>query len=128
MKLNGVRKLLVVFAAVLAGVSSARAQQSEPAPASVERIRTALQAPQQPINSNGMPIFAPSKPDQFHWGILTFLAPDTPGQFVSIRVPVGDLVSRTVHSIAATQHRRAENAAHAEVVKALADFQHAQPK
>jgi hypothetical protein len=127
MKLNGVRTLLVVFVAVL-GVSSARAQQSEPTSASVARILAALRSPQQPINSDGVPLFAPSKPDDVHWGMLTFLPPDTPGQFVTIRVPIGDLVSRTVHSIAVAQHRRGENAAHAEVVKALAEFKQTQPK
>lgn len=124
---NGVRTLLLVTVAMFGSVLSVRAQRPEPS-RSVERIRAALQSPQQPINSNGVPLFAPSKPDEFHWGILTFLPPDTPGQFVSVRVPVGDLVSRTAHSVAAAQHRRAENAALAEVVKALAEFQEAQPK
>jgi len=128
MTLNGVGTLLLVTVAVFGSVPSVGAQQSKPSTASVERIRAALQRPQQPINSNGVPIFAPSKPDEFHWGILAFLPPDTPGQFVSVRVPVGDLVSRAAHSVAAAQHRRAENAAHAEVVKALVEFQNAQLK
>jgi hypothetical protein len=127
MSVNGVRTLLLVVAALLGGIRMVEAQQSEPSSVSVERIRAALQSPQ-PINSNGVPLFAPSNPDEFHWGILTFLPPDTPGQFVSIRVPVGDLVTRAAHSVAAAQHRRAENAAHAEVVKALEEFQKAQPK
>jgi len=126
------RTLLAAIAVIVAGVSSIRAQQSESgAPASsasVERIRAALQSPQQPFSSDGVPLFAPSKPDEFRLGILTFLPPDTPGQFVSIRVPVGALASRAAHSIAAAHHRRAENAARDEVAKALAEFQKAQPK
>ena len=35
---------------------------------------------------------------------------------------------KLVHSITAAQHRRAESAAHAKAVKALADFKKAQPK
>jgi hypothetical protein len=125
---NAVLLLFAISTALVVGGVSVRAQKPEPSSASVERIRAALQSQQQPINSNGVPLFAPSKPDEVHWGLLTFLPPDTPGQFVSIRVPVGDLVSRAAHSIAAAQHRRVENAAHAEVVKALAEFQQAQPK
>jgi hypothetical protein len=129
MTLNGVRTLLLlVVVALLGGVRVVRAQQSEPSTVSVERIRAALQSPQQSTNSNGVPPFAPSKPDEFHWDILTFVPPDAPGQFVSVKVPIGDLVSRAAHSVAAAQHRRAENAAHAEVVKALADFQATPPK
>ncbi len=126
---NGVRMLLLlVFVALLGGVRLIGAQQAEPSTASMERIRAALQSPQQPLNSNGVPLFAPSEPDEFHWGVLTFLPPDTPGEFVSVRVPVGDLVGRAAHSVVAAQHRRAENAAHDSVVKALAEFQNAQPK
>jgi hypothetical protein len=48
--------------------------------------------------------------------------------FIDIRVPIGDFVTHAARSVAAAQHRRAENVAHAEVVKALAEFQRAQPK
>jgi hypothetical protein len=122
------RTLLLVVAALLGGVVPVRAQPSEPHSPSVERIRVALQSPAQPIDSDGVPLFAPSKPDEFRLGAATFLQPATPGQFVSIRVPVGALASRAAHSIAAAQHRRAENAARGEVAKALADFQNAQRK
>jgi hypothetical protein len=93
----------------------------------LKRIRDALQNPQHLISSD-VPLIAPSKPADVQLGGLTFLQPDSPGQFVSIRVPVGALVGRAVHSIAATQHRRAENAAHDEVEKAFAEFQRAQAK
>lgn len=127
---NAVRTLLVVITALVAGVLSVRAQQSEPSSASVERILAVLQRPQllPPIASDGVPLLAPSKPDVFRLGVLTFLPPDTPGEFVSIGVPVGALVMRAAHSIAAAQHRHAENVARDEVAKALAEFRRAQPK
>jgi hypothetical protein len=127
------RTLLAAFAIVASGVASVTAQQPEvggsPSSASVERIRAALQA-QQPITSEATALvfFAPTKPDGFRLGVLTFVPPDAAGQFISIKVPIGELVMRAAHSVAAAQHRRAENAAHAEVMKALADFQAAQPK
>jgi hypothetical protein len=126
------RTLPVAIGLIVAGVSPVTAQQPAsgvPASsASVERIRVALQSPRQPLDSDGLPFFAPRRPDKFRLGALTFLPPDTPGQFVSISVPIGALASRAAHSITAAQHRRAEDAARDEVAKALAEFQKAQPK
>jgi hypothetical protein len=125
---NTVRTLLVVVIALVGGVAAVGAQESEPSSASLARIRAALQSPQQPITSDGVPVFSPGKPDEFRLGTLTFLPPDTPGQAVSVRVPVGALVSRAAHALAAAQHRRAENAARNEVDKAFAEFQRAQSR
>jgi hypothetical protein len=126
--LNGLRTLLVVVAALLGWVHSVAAQQSEPSSASVDHIRTALQSPQHPFTSDGVPLLAPSEPDVFRVGVLTFLPPTTPGQFVSIGVPIGALASRAAHSIAVAQHRRAQNAARDEVAGALAEFNKSQRK
>jgi hypothetical protein len=125
---NAVRTLLVVITGLVGGVISVRAQQSEPSSASLKRIRAALQSPQQPISGDGVPLFTVSKPDEFRLGVLTFLPPDAPGEFVRIRVPVGALASHAVHSIATAHHRRADNAARDEVARALAEFQQARPK
>ena len=125
---NAVWTLLVVITALVGGIIAVGAQESVPSSASLKRIRAALQSPQQSLSSDGVPLFTPSKPDEFRFGVLTFLPPNSPGQFVSVRVPVGALVMRAARSIAAAQHRRAENAARAEVAKALAEFQRAQPK
>jgi hypothetical protein len=105
--LNAARTLVVVFIALVGSVIPVWAQQSEPSSASLNRIRAALQSPQPiAITSDGVPLFAPIKPDQFpdeFWfGALRFVRPDTPGLFVEIRVPVGALASRAAHSIAAT--------------------------
>jgi hypothetical protein len=125
---NGMRALLVIITALVVGVISVRAQESEPSSVSLKRIRAALQSPQQPISSDGVPLFGPIKPDEVRLGALTFRPLDTPGQFVSIRVPVGAVASRAAHSIVAAKHRRAENAARDEVARALAEFQRAQSK
>ena len=61
-------------------------------------------------------------------GILTFTEPNIPGEFVSVGVPIGDLVSRVAHSMAAAQYRRAEKAAHDEVAEVVAELQKATTK
>jgi hypothetical protein len=126
--------LPIVIMTLLGSAASAGAQQppvgaqqpsEPPLSVSVDRVRAGLQRPQ-PITLNGVSILAGIKPDEVQWGILTFVPPTTPGAFVSVRVPVGELVSHAAHSIAAAHHRRAESAAHADVLKALAEFQASQ--
>lgn len=149
------RTLLAAFAIVASAVASVIAQQPEarvpPSPSStqvsiplertpftsIERIRAALQA-QQPTD-NGARLFDPTKPETmfldrllehpviFRLGVLTFVTPSA-GLFIDIRLPIGDIVTHAARSVGAAQHRRAEDAAHAEVVKALAVFQNTQPK
>jgi hypothetical protein len=122
---------------VASAVASVIAQQPEagvsPSFISVERIRTALQA-QQPTTRDGAGLLAPTQPDDvslerlldhpviFRLGLLTFVTPAA-GLFLDIRVPIGDLVTHAARSVAAAQHRRAENSAHTEVLHALAEFQ-----
>ena len=59
---------------------------------------------------------------------LTFVPPETPGQFVSVRMPIGAFASRTAHAFTVAQHRRAEDAARREVAQMVADLQKAQAK
>ena len=125
---TGVQLPVFIVAAVLGGVHSVWAQQPEHSPVSVERTRIALESPQPPLSIDGMPFFGPTKPDETHWGAVTFVPPNSPGRMVNVRVPVGGLVIRTAHSVAAAQHHRAEKAAHAEVMKALAEFEKAQAR
>jgi len=138
MTLSVGRTVLAAIAVIVCGVASVRAQQTDGAASqdspSVERIRAALEV-QHPISADGAslfaqtkPLFAPTKPNEFRLGVVTFVPPDSAGQFISIRVPIGDIISRAAHSISTAQRRRAEKAAHAEVMKAVADFQKAQPK
>ena len=135
------RTLLAAFAIVASAVASVIAQQPEagvsPSLTSVERIRAVRKA-QQPITRDAG-LFAPTQPDGvslerllehpviFRLGALTFVTPSA-GLFIDIRVPIGDLVTHAARSVAAAQHRRAENSAHAEVVKALVEFPNAQSK
>jgi hypothetical protein len=131
MTLSVGRTVLAAIAVIVCGVASVRAQQTDGAASqdspSLKRIRAALEVPC-PIGGDGASLFAPTKPKAFRLGVVTFVPPDTAGQFIAIRVPIGDIISRAAHSISAAQRRRAEKAAHAEVMKAVADFQKAQPK
>ena len=91
--------------------------------ASQERIRVALQQRQpSPLIVGPM---VPIPPDGRGFGILTFLPPDTRGEFVRVRVPIGALGRGVAHSMAATQHRRAERAAREDVARALEEFRRA---
>jgi hypothetical protein len=124
------RQLTLVVCCMAAFIGSALsvdAQQAEPSP-SVERVRAGLLRSQQPVSISGLPLFVPVKPAEVRWGVLAFVPPDVPGQIVNIRVPVGDLVSRAAHAVAAVQRHRAEDEAHTEVTKALTAFLNAQPK
>lgn len=96
-----------------------------PAGQPVERIRQALQQPSTRVGEN---FFVPTTPETSHLGPLTFAEPTIPGQFVTVRVPIGALISRAAHSIAAAQRRRAERAAHQEVMRVAAERQKAQAK
>jgi hypothetical protein len=122
-----------VLTLVLVAVTSVAARAQDPAPEqaapftpSQERIRAALQ--QQAWISASQNLFAPAPSHDFHLGPLTFVSPDTRGQFVAVKVPIGELAMSTVHSVAAARQRRAERAAHAEVVEALARFHDARAK
>jgi hypothetical protein len=102
-------------------------QPNSMASESLERIHAALARPQ--LVTTGAPsLFDGTKPDERHFGGLTFLPPDTAGEFVRVRVPVGAIVSRAARSVAASQHHRAETSAHDDVVRALAAWQQAQAK
>ena len=119
---------MVVIAALACpyGLTVVKAQEASVSPsssASLERVRVALQ--QQPSPLIVGPLI-PLPPDERRFGILTFLPPDTRGEFVRVRVPIGALVSGVTHSIATTQHRRAERAAREDVAKALEEFRKAQ--
>jgi hypothetical protein len=68
------------------------------------------------------PVASLPQPHDLRFGALTFSPPETLGQFVAVKIPIGDLASRAMRSVAVAQHRRAERAAHAEVVEALAQL------
>jgi hypothetical protein len=111
--------------AALCLATSAEAQQPVSAE-TLERVRLALQSsPPQPGLTSPTPLVG-TAPEIKRFGILTLLPPDTSGEIVSVRVPVGDLATRAARAVAAVQHRRAERRAHEDVVRALQDFQ-AQP-
>jgi hypothetical protein len=113
----------VAVGAMTAAAMPAAAQQSDtaaPAPiASAERVRRGLEQPRHLALGDSLIALAPDMPPH-RLGALTFEPPDAAGQVIAVRVPVGDLLSRSARSIAAARHRRAERAARDQVRKALA--------
>ena len=112
------------FVLMVGLASPAGAQQAEPR-VSVESLRTGLQkSPQPSITIPTMPWIA-SNPRRL--GMLTLVAPDTNGEIVKVRVPIGDLVSRAAHGVSNARRRRAERHAREEVSRALRDFEARRP-
>ena len=109
----------LAYACATIGVSGQEAA-SPPSTASLERVRVALKE-QQPSPFIVGPM-VPMPPDEWRFGILTFLPPDTRGEFARVSVPVGALVSGGAHSMASTQRRRAQKAARKEVARAHEEF------
>lgn len=110
---------IALIGALACPLTPLHAQQSD-SPPSLERVRVALQRPQ---SLSGAVI--PPEPEERRLGPLTFAPPKTRGEFVRVRVPVGALVGRLTHSIAAAHHRRAERAAREEVARVRAELQKA---
>lgn len=120
---------VIAFGLVSLCGPSTRAQQADSSStASLQRMRVALQSAQESKIRGDAPLFVPGVKEVWPLGILTIVPPESSGEFVRVRVPVGALISRVSHSIATAQHRRAEKAARAEVAKALAEFHRAQSK
>jgi hypothetical protein len=106
---------------VISLVASVGAQQPT-SPASVERVRLALERSQQPKLAN--PTLPPwTTPVPTRLGVLTLVPPDIHGEMVKVIVPVGDLVMRAARAVSSAQHQRAETKAREEVQRALQDFQ-----
>jgi hypothetical protein len=119
---------IVAFAALACahGLTIVKAQEAlePPAPASLERVRVALKERQSSPLIVGP--LAPTAPDERRLGILTLVQPDTRGEFIRIRIPIGALVTGVARSIATAQYRRAEKAARGEVARAVEEFKKAQ--
>ena len=106
----------------------AGAQQADPqSTVSLERIRARLQSPERSLADETSLWSVTAAPEQRLFGVLTFLTPETPGEFLRVKLPVGALVSHAARKMAAVRRGRAENSARAEVARALSDFQRAQP-
>jgi hypothetical protein len=117
------RVLASVSAVVVVSlVTSVGAQQAN-SPASVERVRLALETLQQQpgLISPTLPPWTAPAPTRL--GILTIVPPQKNGEIVRLIVPVGDLVARAVHAVSSAQYRRAEKKAHQEVLRTLQSFQ-----
>lgn len=143
MTLKGQTRLAAILVA-LCGAVSLNAQQPEIKVSlfnlSTERIRVALQAPQPVTGAVDSRVFTSRQPNDFRYSLLPLSQPQPgdlrlgpltlmqcPTLFICVNVPAGDLVSRAAHSIVAARHRGAESAAHADVLKALAEFESVRP-
>jgi hypothetical protein len=94
--------------------------QENPA-VSVARIKAALESPT-------VTTLLPPEPKVKSWGPFSLVPPDTAGEMIKIRVPIGDLAMKTAHAIAVASHERAERKAHDEVARELQDFLTRHPK
>ena len=114
-------KSMLLVAVLLGGMDRLLSAQVAPQPAepvspsSVERVRAALM-------SSPPSLVIPSVPDERRLGVLTFVPPDAPGEFVRVRVPIGAFAVQAAHAVAAAHHRRQERAAREEVARELAAF------
>jgi len=85
--------------------------------ASLKRIRAALASPA----NLSVPIVP--EPAVKSWGGLTLVEPDVAsGQFLQVRVPVGELVMKTVRAIGNARYQRAQRKAHEQVARELQEF------
>ena len=116
--------LCVAISAAGAQTAVAQEPDASQSSASVERVRAALQSAPS-ITDHAL--FAPA-PDTMRLGPLTFVPPETPGQFVAVRVPIGAFASRAAHSLAVAQHHRVEGAARRAVAQVVVALQKTQAK
>jgi len=84
---------------------------------SLKRIRAALSTPA----SLSVPIIP--EPPTKSWGGITLVEPDVAaGQFLQVRVPVGEMVMKTVRAIGNARYQRAQRKAQEQVARELQDF------
>jgi len=104
----------VLLVLVGLGVSSARAEQSEP-----KQIKAAAQtSPKLIIRAEDL--FPPTRPTRL--GMFALVPPETTGEVVRVSIPVGELVSRAARAVSDATHRRAERKADERVRKDLDRF------
>jgi hypothetical protein len=124
---SGIRVVRAIGMASLAGGligASVQAQQMSDSSDAELLLRVRAALTQQQLVTTGAPsLFDGTRPVERQFGFLTFLPPDTPGEFVRVRVPIGAIVGRAAHSVAAAQRHRSESAAHDDVLRVVAALQ-----
>lgn len=85
---------------------------------SVERVRAALPGQSPPRLSASTWMEPPPK----KIGVFTLVPPGNPGEIVLLRLPIGELVSRTAHRFTRAYQRRREESARLEVQAAKPAF------
>ena len=100
---------------VLAVTPTLQAQVTDRA---VERVSVALL---RPLRSDSG-VFSWTDPSPWKLGMLTIEPPTAPAEFLRVRLPIGELVSKATRSLTAAHQRRREAAARREVDAALRAF------
>ena len=117
MRIVFVSSLLFVFA----GAPAFAGQNSDDA--SLKRIRAALESPA------NLSVPMVPEPTIKSWGGITLVEPDVAtGQFLQVRVPVGEFVMKTVRAIGNARYQRAQRKAHEQVARELQEFLQQQQK
>jgi len=105
--------VLALFLACVAARASA-GQQSDP---SIDRIRAVLST------TADASLLITAEPPAKSWGGMTLVQPDAArGQFVQVKVPVGEYATRAARAVGSARQRRAQQKARAEVDRALQQF------
>ena len=100
--------------------TSAAVQQPTSSPSSEERARR--------LTLQGSELLILPQDPARTFGVLTLVPPTSAGEMVRVNVPIGELISRAARAVARSKQRRAEKAAHDEVMRSLAEFKARQPK
>lgn len=112
-------RLAVAVVGVLVGVVGvAPTLQAQVTDRAVGRVAVALLRPPR-LDSGAL---SWKNPSPRKVGVLTIEPPTAPGEFLRVRLPIGELVSKAARSLTAAHQRRREAAARREVEGALRAF------
>ena len=105
----------VLSGILVVGVRSAAAEQQEP-----KRAGAAASPPPSKLVIRADELFPLTPPMRL--GMFTLAPPQGDGEVIRLRIPVGELVTRTARAVSDTHHRRAERKADERVRKDLEQF------
>ena len=115
-------RLMLVLAFSFGGITL-RAEQQTPLSQTIDQILLGL-----PHSPGIATRFPPPTPSESAIGPLTLTPPVQAGEFVRVRIPVGEFVQRLSKNIGNARRHRAEQKAQERVLRELATFEAAQPK
>ena len=101
------------------------AEQQAESGSSVEAVRAALQTRSSLTLTIPPP---PVDPLPKRLGFITLEPPDANGQIIKVAIPIGDAAARATRAFVAARRRQAIEKARDEVLRALREFQVANPE